>query len=412
MTRDEVPACLAASRQANGLVAKVGATMADTPNARALRKAAKRGDAATIRELIAAGAPIETTDENKRTPAMLAAQAGHVEAFRTLVEAGANLHALALSDTDLIGDAAEGGAVEILRFLIDQGHPIEGHWQPRSGYQERMGYITPLMSAAINGHAEAVRVLLEAGANRQARFDGETALTMVKESIKHPLDDDGAAMRPQYEAIAALLSHEPIVGKEPADEIAAREVGNFATNSRRLEYTELRRKLTEESGEPRFWAPVPDHGAPAEAVVSFTLVGCKSQKKLDSLQARARDAACHLVLTEPWTSGETATLILFPTDDKFAVVAAVGTEGANHGVQTPDVIAWLKELDSRNPFHLNICSHEAVGGAFASPAVMDVKNLAERIVEFCPSSLDDDVDDVETLALVLKKGKRFFLRWD
>jgi Domain of unknown function (DUF4253) len=44
--------------------------------------------------------------------------------------------------------------------------------------------------------------------------------------------------------------------------------------------------------------------------------------------------------------------------------------------------------------------------------VKGAKELAERMVQFCPSCLDEGPDDAEALARELKKRKSFFLRWD
>ena len=384
--------------------------MTDTKKANALFKAAKNGDVGKIHELLGSGAAIEATDLNRMTPVMLAAQAGQVEAFRALVAAGADLHALALCATDLLECAAEGGNVEILRFLLDQGHPVDGHWQPRSKVSERMGHMTPLFIAAINGHVEAVRVLLEAGANREAKFDGETALKKVKTDIKHPFGDEEIKRVPKLKEIAALLTASSTAPETP-DESAALAVEKFAVNARRPEYERLVKLLTERCGAPRAWKPLPDHGLPAEGVLGFTLVGCKKQKTLEELQEEARTAGCHLVVAEAWAPGEDAALVLFPTDNKLAVVAAVGTEGANYSIQTPEVVAWLKQVDAENPFNLTFCSHEMVGGAFLA-SVKGAKKLAEKIVEFCPTCLDDGAETPEELAVLLKKGRSFLLWWD
>ena len=112
-------------------------------------------------------------------------------------------------------------------------------------------------------------------------------------------------------------------------------------------------------------------------VVALTLARCKREKTLEDLQEEARKAGGQLILAELWAPGEDAALVLFPTDNKLAVVAAVGTEGANYGVQTTDVIAWLESLDGENPFHIVFCNHELVGGAFVGP-VKGAKKLAER----------------------------------
>jgi len=173
-----------------------------------LRKAAIAGDGARVRELLADGAPIEAADENQKTPVMLAAENGHWDAFQALVDAGANLHHLALTQIDLLECAAAGGNVAIIRFLLDQGHPIEGHWKKsdwKSKEVRRLGHLTPLNLAAIYGRVEAVRVLLQAGADRNAMFDEETPLQQVREMIRHPISDEQAARKADFEAIVALL---------------------------------------------------------------------------------------------------------------------------------------------------------------------------------------------------------------
>jgi ankyrin repeat protein len=178
--------------------------MARITKSKALFEAAKKGNIDALRKALA-GVSIESTDLHQMTPIMLAAQAGHAEAFQFLVEQGANLHALAIDQTDLLECAAEGGNVEIVQGLLNKGHPVEGHWQPRSQVDKRIGHITPLIMAAINEHAGVVRVLLLAGANTNAKYDGETALKMVEESIKHPLDAKDAEKIHQLRAIAELL---------------------------------------------------------------------------------------------------------------------------------------------------------------------------------------------------------------
>ena len=173
-----------------------------------LRKAAIAGDAARIRELLAEGAPVETPDENQKTPVMLAAQSGNWDAFKALVDAGANLHHLALTKMDLLECAAAGGNVEIIQFLLDQGLPIEGHWKKsdwKSKELQRLGHLTPLNMAAIYGNVEAVRFLLKAGANPKAMYDDETPLLRVQQMILYPINDEQIAKKADFEAIVALL---------------------------------------------------------------------------------------------------------------------------------------------------------------------------------------------------------------
>jgi hypothetical protein len=377
------------------------------PKEDALLKAATAGNVAKIKQLLAGGAPIEARDVNRKTPVMLAVDGGHVEAFRALVDAGADLHATAFRQLDLLEVAARNGNLDIVRFLLERGLPVNGHWQPVNEAIRKMGHDTPLIQAVDNAHVEVLRVLLEAGADRNAKYNGQTALQIAKERLR---DEDYAEQKQQYQEIAALLGEAPAKGARPA-KANARDVAGFAKNARRPEYLQLRKLLGEQCKDARPWSPMPDHGRPATNVVSFTLADCKRQKAIDDLQREARQAGCHLVLGEPWTAGEDATLVLFPTDDKLAVVAAVGSEGGNYGVSTARIITWLETLDAENPFHLVYCDHESVGGTFLGP-VKAAKKLAGRMIQFCPSCLDDGPEDAEELALDLQKRKSFLLRWD
>jgi uncharacterized protein len=382
----------------------------DRPKANQLFKATKAGDVARIRQLLAADVPVDVQDMERMTPLMRAAQNGQAEAFHVLVEAGADLHAVGMVQTDLLEMAAGGGNVEIVRFLIDKGLPLEGHWKPRYPEARREGHMTALMCAAIEGRVEVVRLLLKAGADRDAKFNGETALKMVKGEIKFPTLPGSAERKQPYLEVAALLA-ETLPSGEPAEDTAVLELANFAENARQATYLQVRQMLADRCGEARPWQPVPDHGVAAEEVVRFTLRQCAEAKTLTCLQEEVRHAGHHLVLAEPWLPGENAELVLFPTSDKFAVIAAVGTEGANYSVQTADVIAWLRNLEQQNSFALRCCAHDLVGGDFLGP-VKSAKKLAEQITEFCPSCMDEGFETPEELARVLTKSKNFLLRWD
>jgi hypothetical protein len=375
-----------------------------------LFRAVKRGDAARTRASLEAGALLEATDPNRMTPVMLAARAGHEEVFRLLVESGADLHALGLGQTDLLECAAGGGNVQIIRHLLEAGHPIEGHWKPRSRDEGRTGHITPLIMAAINGHADAVRMLLAAGASRDARFDGQTALQLVTETIEHPIGEDQARLEPSYREIATLLRATPDA-REALTQAVEKELARFPEHANRPEYHQLSRELSASAGGERPGPPLPDRGTALAGVVAYRLARCGRQADLEALQEQARAAGCHLVLAEPWVQGEDAALVLFPTSNKLAVVAASGTEGPNHGVRNEDVLQWLDEVDSRTPFHLVFSGRDLVGGAFLGP-VRDAGRLAATMAALCPSCLDEGPDSPRRLAAALRKRRSFLLRWD
>jgi hypothetical protein len=62
----------------------------------AIRWAAMQGDLPVLRQLIAAGADVDTTDGEGRTPAMFAANRGYIDLLQALIEAGCDLN---LQDT-------------------------------------------------------------------------------------------------------------------------------------------------------------------------------------------------------------------------------------------------------------------------------------------------------------------------
>jgi hypothetical protein len=109
--------------------------------------------------------------------------------------------------------------------------------------------------------------------------------------------------------------------------------------------------------------------------------------------------------------GEQNDLIgLLPTTDKYAVIAAMQTDGANYNIGTGDIIDWLKNMEKTQPWELTDASMDVVAGNFLSP-VKDAKKLAKEMYEFCPDIVDQGTGDVDKLAAELAKGKLYFW-WD
>jgi Domain of unknown function (DUF4253) len=80
-------------------------------------------------------------------------------------------------------------------------------------------------------------------------------------------------------------------------------------------------------------------------------------------------------------------LILLPTANKYAVLLACGTNGINKGHDTETVIAWLREMETENPFRLGGCDHDFLHGRFGGP-LQGAEALAARMIEFCPDIAD------------------------
>lgn len=158
------------------------------------------GNAEMLTLLLAAGAdPNMQVSMTGDTPLMLAARTGVTEAVKVLLERGANVNARESwgQTTPLIWAVAENHA-EVARLLIANGADLEARsvyvppdtgrgfegGLPRERRAEEIGAVifasgelTPLLIAARDGHMDAVKVLVEAGANVNAlAADGKNAL--------------------------------------------------------------------------------------------------------------------------------------------------------------------------------------------------------------------------------------------
>ena len=141
------------------------AAAADLP----LVAAARAGDAARARALIAAGVDVDGRDGDGTTALHWAALNDDVETAQALIAAGARVEAANRFDATPLALAAENGGAAFLELLLDAGA------DPDAATPEGE---TALMTASRTGRADAVRVLLARGAdpNRAEGWRGQTAL--------------------------------------------------------------------------------------------------------------------------------------------------------------------------------------------------------------------------------------------
>ena len=166
----------------------------------ALHRAVEEGHAEMVHLLLEAGAETENIrvpDDDQddwlkgATPLAAAATLGlHVEVVRPLVAAGANLEAANECDETALHHAAEKGNAEVAKLLVQAGARVEA---------KRRDGTTALMLAARNGHPTVVKILLEAGADIMAKnADGLTCLLTHWWSRRDP-------KKGQYAAVVKLL---------------------------------------------------------------------------------------------------------------------------------------------------------------------------------------------------------------
>jgi len=136
--------------------AQVAPTEADLRAYRGLHAAAARGDVADIEARIAAGENKEALDARRRTPLHVAVYRKQHDAARALIRLGADPNKLDIDRYDIITIAAVANDVPMLKIAL------EGGGNPKAVTSRYDG--TALIAAAHLGHAEVVRTLIAARA--------------------------------------------------------------------------------------------------------------------------------------------------------------------------------------------------------------------------------------------------------
>ncbi len=138
-----------------------------------LFKAAEENDVLSIETLLNEGVDVEARDSKGRTALHIAAQSNSSGAIEALEKAGADLEARYFGMTPLFY-SSERGHKEATKTLLRLGADV--HAKSRNLSPGR----TVMHGAALDSNSEIIRILLEAGANLEARNDdGDTPLIYV-----------------------------------------------------------------------------------------------------------------------------------------------------------------------------------------------------------------------------------------
>jgi ankyrin repeat protein len=136
--------------------AQVGPTEAELRLYSGLHAAAARGDVVDIEKRTALGEDKEADDGRQRTPLHVAVYRKQYDAARALIRIGADPNKLEIDRYDIVTIAAVANDLPMLRIAL------EGGGDPKAVTSRYDG--TALIAAAHLGHAEAVRMLIAAGA--------------------------------------------------------------------------------------------------------------------------------------------------------------------------------------------------------------------------------------------------------
>lgn len=149
------------------------AKVADVDGTTALHWAVEHSDAAIVDLLIKGGADVNAVNRFGVMPLAPAAENGDAAMVQRLLKAGANPSALLAGDETLLMTAARTGDVETIKALLAAKVNVNAR-------ESRRGQ-TALMWAASQGNSAAIRTLVEAGAELKARATGPKTASRTTE---------------------------------------------------------------------------------------------------------------------------------------------------------------------------------------------------------------------------------------
>lgn len=116
-----------------------------------LRAACYDGHLDIVKFLIENGADIEIANRHGHTCLMIACYKGHLEIARFLIECGADVNRKSVKGNTALHDCADSGSLEIMELLLKHNAKLD---------KDALG-VTPLIAAALAGHALIVDLLVE-----------------------------------------------------------------------------------------------------------------------------------------------------------------------------------------------------------------------------------------------------------
>jgi ankyrin repeat protein len=148
--------------QLRALIAKHGDVNAALPDGTtALHWAVEYDDLQSVDLLLKAGAKVDAPDGFGFTPLYYAVSNGNVGISERLLQAGANPNATAQAGDSLLMIGARGKSIDILQALLEKGAKVNA--------TDESTHQTPLMWAVRSNNATAVKIMLDRGADVNAK---------------------------------------------------------------------------------------------------------------------------------------------------------------------------------------------------------------------------------------------------
>ncbi len=413
----------------------------DAAGALTLREAVATGTVYRVKALLEAGADLEQSDEHGQTPLMFAVAAGHVELVKMLCAAGANVHATRGDDGgDLWTCAFAKPDTDVIRCLIEHG---------LSPNQTRKSGPALLLTFRLEKPKDILKLLLDNGADVHAPVPEEVIEKANKRRQKPLAFLRASRLGAKRESKADKDIKSPCSVLEFAKHFASSEVyyilhthAGDADEGNEFLYESVRDALKQ-------CAVLADATFKAEAAHIGTILHAKpipwKRRKgvihytssldkalaahyeqpadiaagqkiplqlLQRLQSEVAAKGYTLVYTG-LAEGSLQRLLLFPLNEPLAALAACGTNAANYGHNTRDVVNWCAETRREHPLTVIGVGFDFMDLGFTQP-IQNSEKLAARIAEFCPDVQVSakDPQAVAKFAKQLAEGGRCFFWWD
>jgi ankyrin repeat protein len=206
--------------------------------------AAKQGNLERVKELLATGTPVDTTNHVGETALMAAGWTGNIEVVGLLLERGADANKQDVYGVTPTMHAALEGETSVVKLLLDHGGRVNDKdtagrtaiahaaWEGKDEAVRLLlenganpdipdnNAMTPLMHAAIEGADGSIRILLEAKANMASiASSGKSAIAYAIEFDKPEsvrlLYAGGATLPPPDSLGWTPLMHQAALGNAP-----------------------------------------------------------------------------------------------------------------------------------------------------------------------------------------------------
>ena len=155
----------------------VGVNHSGDEGCTALHWASKKSYPEVVQVLIDAGADIEAKEEKGRSPLHKACMSGHLDIVKLLVRSGAGVRATDNKGVTCLIGASYLGHTETVRYLVGLKDVDINHVDSTG--------CTALRHAAVRNHADAVQVLIDAGADIEVKDEEGRSPLLVSNCLGH-----------------------------------------------------------------------------------------------------------------------------------------------------------------------------------------------------------------------------------